>query len=72
MLVDWARDDSDARSLLDNVDFGAYLSSLLTKQQTLWRDLIDVRAAVQLQQRTEKQAEQHQTKVRALVKQLRT
>ena len=72
MLVDWARDDSDARALLDNVDFGAYLSALLTKQQVLWQDLIDIRAAMQLKQTTKQQYDQHQTKVRNMVQTMRT
>ena len=72
MLVDWARDDSDARSLLDNVDFGAYLSSLLMKQQTLWKDLIDIRAAMQLKKTKKDIHDTHQEKVRLVVQQLRT
>ena len=71
-LINWARDDSDARSLLDNVDFGAYLSSLLSKQQILWRDLIDVRAAMTLKRTSKKREDVAQSKVREMVRVLRT
>ena len=71
-LITWARDDSSARSLLDNVDFGAYLSSLLTKQQTLWGDLIDVRAAMMLQRKSKLREEKAQSNIREKVRMLRT
>ena len=52
-LVDWAKDDTRARAMLDNIDFGAYLGGLLEKQQVLFYELIDIEAAKQLKAENE-------------------
>ena len=47
-LIEWARDNSAARSLLDNIDFSKYLVSLLDREAQLWTDLVDIQAAIEL------------------------
>lgn len=71
-LIEWARDDGAARRLLDNVDFGAYLSQLMTRQEVLWTDLIDVRAAIQLKRGMRRDHNSTQDQMRSTVRDLRT